>query len=278
MKTEWISTYIIDDGNKEKPYKSILNGSSCVMHSIPRECSDFLDNSEELRSVAFYILLGYPTLSSKRKAYIGQTTNFYNRVKQHDSLKPFWSTAICFTSTPSLTKEQVQYLEYLAIRNSIENNTYELLENCQIPSKPYIDKFQESTMDDFFKNCITMLENHGIYIFTKMDTPKEVTNSHTIINRIAKKYKSKPSNSYMSSLTDEELEEMESNIFQIGSAKYMKCDNGDLMIMSGSILTPSECLAEYFAKDMIGYNINGKIQVIMPIIDTEERILNILKQ
>lgn len=46
-------------------------------------------------------------------AYIGQTEDFTERVRQHDNKKKFWNKAIVFISIgDAMTKADVEYLEY----------------------------------------------------------------------------------------------------------------------------------------------------------------------
>ena len=63
---------------------------------VPRSNLSYLNTQEKLQKPAFYILLGEDE-STKPQAYIGETENFKERVKDHDSKKIVLakSTHIC---------------------------------------------------------------------------------------------------------------------------------------------------------------------------------------
>jgi predicted GIY-YIG superfamily endonuclease len=98
---------------------------------IPRSNLTILNVRDELQTPAFYILLGEDE-SMQPKAYIGETENFRERVKDHDSKKAFWQKALIFISKDAaMTKADVQYLEHRAIAVAKESNNFVLNENKQ---------------------------------------------------------------------------------------------------------------------------------------------------
>ena len=56
------------------------------MYVIPRSNLSVLNERLELQTPSFYILLGEDE-ATKPKAYIGETENFRERVRDHDSRK-----------------------------------------------------------------------------------------------------------------------------------------------------------------------------------------------
>lgn len=111
--------------------------------------------SEYTRKVAkpaFYILLGEDE-STKPQAYIGETENFKERVKDHDSKKSFWQKALIFVSKDAdMTKVDVQYIEYKAITEAKKANAFVLSDNKQIPKAPNLPEHQQDSMDEFFED------------------------------------------------------------------------------------------------------------------------------
>lgn len=63
------------------------------MYVIPRSNLSILNERQELQTPAFYILLGEDE-ATKPKAYIGETENFLERVKDQDSSLP-QSISLC---------------------------------------------------------------------------------------------------------------------------------------------------------------------------------------
>lgn len=67
--------------------------------------------SKESNRPGVYFLLGEDE-TSKNKVYIGESENVWERLKNHDTSKDFWSEVIVFTSKDeNLTKSHVKYLE-----------------------------------------------------------------------------------------------------------------------------------------------------------------------
>ena len=127
-----VTTYLITGDPKGTRYAFIKN-KICQMFVIPRSDLEYLNQQEMLHKPAFYILLGEDD-SLKPKAYIGETENFKERVKDHDVKKTFWQRALVFVSKDAdMTKADVQYLEHLAISAAKKANTYVLNENKQTP-------------------------------------------------------------------------------------------------------------------------------------------------
>src|SRR5574344_2375447 len=89
-----LTTYLIESDPKGPQYVFISN-SLCKMYVVPRSNLAVLNEREELQKPAFYILLGEDEFT-KPKAYIGETENFKDRVKDHDSKKTFWNKALVF--------------------------------------------------------------------------------------------------------------------------------------------------------------------------------------
>lgn len=101
-----VTTYLIDGDPKGTQYAFISN-KICQMFVVPRSNLSYLNTQEKLQKPAFYILLGEDE-STKPQAYIGETENFKERVKDHDSKKAFWQKALIFVSKDAdMTKVQI---------------------------------------------------------------------------------------------------------------------------------------------------------------------------
>ena len=112
-----VTTYLIDGDPKGTQYAFISN-KICQMFVVPRSNLSYLNTQEKLQKPAFYMLLGEDE-NTKPQAYIGETENFRERVKDHDSKKSFWQKALIFVSKDAdMTKVDVQYLEYKAIEEA----------------------------------------------------------------------------------------------------------------------------------------------------------------
>ena len=146
-----VTTYLIDGDPKGTQYAFISN-KICQMFVIPRSNLAYLNEQEKLHKPAFYILIGEDE-ATKPQAYIGETENFKDRVKDHDSKKVFWQKALVFVSKDEdMTKADVQYLEYRAITEARQSNSFVLNENKQIPKAPNLPEHQRYAMDEFFED------------------------------------------------------------------------------------------------------------------------------
>lgn len=159
-----VTTYLITGDPKGTRYAFIKN-KICQMFVIPRSDLEYLNQQEMLHKPAFYILLGEDD-SLKPKAYIGETENFKERVKDHDVKKTFWQRALVFVSKDAdMTKADVQYLEHLAISAAKKANTYVLNENKQTPKAPNLPEYQRDAMDEFFEDIQFLASFIGCNIF-----------------------------------------------------------------------------------------------------------------
>lgn len=164
-----------------------LNGSRvvymdncfCKLFKIQRVDGDFLQVfKEELQKPALYILLN----REERKAYVGETDTFSIRIQQHISRKEFWMEALAFVaSDDSLSKTEVQYLEYLAYEKALRMNVFDLSENTQIPKAPHMTFIQRGKTEEFFKyvqfltkfvGCDIFEPNPNVVLETSLASPK----------------------------------------------------------------------------------------------------------
>lgn len=167
-----VTTYLIDGDPKGTQYVFISN-KICQMYMIPRSNLSILNVRDELQTPAFYILLGEDE-SMQPKAYIGETENFRERVKDHDSKKVFWQKALIFISKDAaMTKADVQYLEYRAIAEAKESNNFVLNENKQTPKAPNLPEYRKDDMDNFFEDVKFLTSFVGCNIFDIVKTKEE---------------------------------------------------------------------------------------------------------
>ena len=166
-----VTTYLIDGDPKGTQYAFISN-KICQMFVVPRSNLSYLNTQEKLQKPAFYILLGEDE-STKPQAYIGETENFKERVKDHDSKKAFWQKALIFVSKDAdMTKADVQYIEYKAITEAKKANAFVLSDNKQIPKAPNLPEHQQDSMDEFFEDVKFLASFIGCNIF-ELSQPKE---------------------------------------------------------------------------------------------------------
>lgn len=170
-----VTTYLIDGDPKGARYVFIEN-NVCRMYVIPRSKLGLLNEDSLLQVPSLYILLG-ESEDARSKAYIGQTENFRERVREHDNKKGFWNKVLLFISTSmggGLTTSNVKYLEYCAIRDALKANTFVLDENKQTPREPYLPEHQKAPIDDFYKDVKFLTSFYGCPVFDAPEVAKTV--------------------------------------------------------------------------------------------------------
>lgn len=166
-----VTTYLIDGDPKGTQYAFISN-KICQMYVVPRSNLSYLNEQEKLQKPAFYILVGEDE-TTKPQAYIGETENFRERVKDHENKKSFWQKALIFVSKDAdMTKVDVQYIEHKAITEAKKSNTFTLNENKQVPKVPNLPEYQRDTMDEIFEDIKFLASFIGCNIF-EITKPKE---------------------------------------------------------------------------------------------------------
>lgn len=159
-----VTTYLID-GDPQGIQYAFISNKICQMFVIPRSNLAYLNEQEKLHKPAFYILIGEDELT-KPQAYIGETENFRERVKDHDNKKLFWQKALIFVSKDAdLTKADVQYLEHKAIVSAKKANTFVLSDNKQVPKAPNLPEYRLDTIDEFFEDVKFLASFIGCNIF-----------------------------------------------------------------------------------------------------------------
>ena len=166
-----VTTYLIDGDPKGIQY-AFISDKICQMFVVPRSNLSYLSTQKKLQEPAFYILLGEDE-STKPQAYIGETENFKERVKDHDSKKAFWQKALIFVSKDAdMTKVDAQYLEHKAITEAKKANAFILSDNKQIPKAPNLPEHQQDSMNEFFEDVKFLASFIGCNIF-EVSQPKE---------------------------------------------------------------------------------------------------------
>lgn len=237
----------------DDPQKSrilTLSTSPIQLFIIYRYDEQLLDQLSELQQHAFYILFGHETGNYRRKFYPGQTQNAVNRTKQHLKGKEFWELICIFVNTKEeFCRSEVQYLEYLGIKSALECNTYDLLDNCQIPVEPVLNSLLKDNIIKYFNDIKLLLLHQGFYLYYyKVHNFQDITkeNSHNIISRVIKNYKKDTSKKYIDE-NDYYYDEPESQVYTLYG--------GILYEAKGMIL--SNCKIYIFKEGFICVPIDG---------------------
>ena len=153
-------------GNPNGIKKLEVSNRTIRAYVIPRALISEAKNFVELTQPALYLLFD----KDESKAYIGESENFYERVKNHDQSKEFWETAVAFIAKDkSLEKGDIKYLESLAVEESKLANRMET-ENKTIPPRNNLHEFKIPTINEFFDDVKLLTSTLGHPLFDKVQT------------------------------------------------------------------------------------------------------------
>ena len=153
-------------GNPNGIKKLEVSNRTIRAYVIPRALISEAKNFVELTQPALYLLFD----KDESKAYIGESENFYERVKNHDQSKEFWETAVAFIAKDkSLEKGDIKYLESLAVEESKLANRMET-ENKTIPPRNNLHEFKIPTVNEFFGDVKLLTSTLGHPLFDRVET------------------------------------------------------------------------------------------------------------
>lgn len=248
---EIVTRLVYDDPERSRIYS--VYDCNLMMQVISRSDSEYLNKFKNLlQKHCLYILVGIETLSARRKIYIGQTADMLKRFQQHVSKKDFWTECIVFNLIHSqFNRSQIQYLEYLSIITSIECGIYDMMQNCQIPKKPFLDEEDTAFVENVFDNIKKLAIFAGFRMFKNkvIDlNDVSVSSSHTILSRIVNEYnlsKTTKEPEYVSEYCNED-DEMVSYELK-GKDYYAKAvytNDGSVMVMPFGFISRDASLSD----------------------------------
>jgi hypothetical protein len=133
--------------------------------SVPRTHLKQFFARPEAQHVGTYFLFGGDDDSSKPLAYIGQTENLKQRLKNHDANKEFWTRAVVLVSrTHSFTQAHIKWLEWNAIAQAIEAKRFNL-KNGDSGSEPHVTEAIQADLHEIFETGSLLLQSLGYPIF-----------------------------------------------------------------------------------------------------------------
>lgn len=165
MSAKTISIFL-PDGNPNGIKKLEVSNRIIRAYEIPRIKLATAKQYAELFQPALYLLFD----KEGTRAYVGESENFYERVKNHDQSKDFWEVVVCFVATnKSLEKSDVKYLEYLAVTEAKVANRIET-ENKTVPLENNLHEFKVPTIKEFFQDVKLLTSTLGYPLFDVVKT------------------------------------------------------------------------------------------------------------
>lgn len=165
-----IQTYLLD-GTLEGARIIEVSESSVKALVVPRLQLNQIKNRPEANQPSLYFLLS----SGENQIYIGESENFYHRIKTHDQSKKFWDIAVAILSTSNnLEKSDVKYLESVMVEKAKASSASEIL-NKTIPARNNVHEFKIHSLQRVLEDAGLIIESLGFSVFdTKNDQTETV--------------------------------------------------------------------------------------------------------
>jgi hypothetical protein len=170
MRGKTISIYM-PDGNPRSIKECEINNSIVKAFFIPRNKLNEISQRKGITDPGIYFLFGKEQEIQKPSVYIGEAENILTRLKQQNTNKDFWNTAICFISEKkNINKAHIKYLENHACVEAKRINKC-ILENSTTPTQSSLTESDVDFVLSFFDDLKVLLSTLGYPIFeeTKRD-------------------------------------------------------------------------------------------------------------
>lgn len=163
-----MQTFLLD-GTIEGARIIELSDSAIKAFVIPRLQLNSVKGREELARPALYFLVS----SGEQIGYVGESENFYHRIKNHDQNKEFWDVAIAIVSTTNnLEKGDVKYLESLAVERAKSGSMQ--IENKTVPVRNNVHEFKLHILQKILDDTQLVLTSLGYDIFSSPENKEEL--------------------------------------------------------------------------------------------------------
>ena len=146
----------------------VFNWTGHVLMTPRTQISEALKR-KEARYTGVYLLFG--EREGEPFAYIGEAEDVSERIRNHDTRKDWWSTAILVTSAANnLNKAHVKYLEARLIEEARAVGKV-ALENGNMPSRSGLSEAAQANMEAFLDHILMVLPALRIDSFLKNTRP-----------------------------------------------------------------------------------------------------------
>ena len=163
-----IQTYL-PDGTLEGVRIIEVSESNVKAFVVPRIRLNNIKDRAEINQPALYLLVN----SGDNQVYIGESENFFHRIKNHDQSKTFWDMAVAIVSnTNSLEKSDIKYLESLVVEKAKASAAMDVL-NKTVPARNNVHEFKVHTLQTILDDIALVVELLGFSIFATK--PEETT-------------------------------------------------------------------------------------------------------
>lgn len=163
----------LPDGNPRSIKIAEFTSRTVQAVLVPRAQLDFACSRPELSNVGVYFLFGDTGSGEIAQVYIGEAEECSTRLKQHNKIKDWWTTAIvCVSKSGGFTKSDVKYLEWYCHQTSMKAGRFKV-DNSTVPTKPHVSEPMEADLQDHFETIRILTGALGFPLFDIIPKPHE---------------------------------------------------------------------------------------------------------
>lgn len=160
------------DGQPTGRWRCTLSNWTGIAFKIPRTQVKACTDREELSTPGIYMLFGKDDATGEDQAYIDETECILTRLKQHLTLREFWTECIAFVGS-NLNKAYIRYLEHHLYQEALAAGRYQLT-NEQTPKASPLSESGAAEMDEFADNILLITGTLGHKLFEPVVGPAAV--------------------------------------------------------------------------------------------------------
>ncbi|HZH09296.1 MAG TPA: GIY-YIG nuclease family protein [Microvirga sp.] len=163
-----LELYFIDGRPDGMLTAEVFNWTGHVLMTPRTRIGDALARKES-RYTGVYLLLGEK--DGEPRAYIGEGEDISDRIRNHDTRKDWWTSAVLVTSAANnLNKAHVKYLEARLVEEARAVGRV-ALDNANTPPRPGLSEAARSNMEAFLNYLFMVLPALRVDMFIKSVRP-----------------------------------------------------------------------------------------------------------
>lgn len=171
IKGRSLELYFIDGKPDGMLTAEVFNWTGHVLMTPRTQITAALQR-KEARHTGVYLLIG--DKDGEPYAYIGEGEDISDRIRNHDTKRDWWSSAILVTSgANNLNKAHVKYLEARLIEEA-RSTAKVTLDNGTTPARPGLSEAAQANMESFLDYLLMVLPALRIDMFLRKTRPAQM--------------------------------------------------------------------------------------------------------
>lgn len=177
---EKVLTLILKDGDPTGIIECSIDEWFGISYKIPRNRLKEASKLKCINNTGIYILFGEDEETANKIAYIGETEDIYDRLKQHNREKDFWNECVVFMSeNNSLNKAHIKYIEHELYLVAKETKRF-IVNNDVNPQKPSLSNADEIKSEKFIEKVKIITSMMGYRLFDSKIEKEELVDDNIL--------------------------------------------------------------------------------------------------